>query len=334
MTTSSPSSALPAPRPLVLDDLTVERLADPGRAVGWMREAVVAAEAGDLSAPARVAIDLEEGRLVFTAGALRGEWFGYRSYDTLDTDPGEQVVVVHSAQTGRVRGIAVGNALGQVRTGALGGLAVDLLSRADAGSVGVIGSGAQAWRQIWALNAVRDIDRVSVYSRTASHADAFANRVRAELGVSATGAGSAEAAVREHDIVVLATNSSAPVLEPDWLAPGTHVTTVGPKQPGRSEFGLGLVEEADLVATDSLAQLHGYDPPSVVATSGHADRVTSLAAIAAGAAPGRRVDSDLTLYLSVGLAGTEVYLLERLLNDLMNDPTDDYCDLADGRACL
>ena len=89
------------------------------------------------------------GRLVFTVGALRGEWFGYRSYDTLDTSPGEQVVVVHHGQTGRVRGIAVGNVLGQVRTGALGGLAVDLVARPEARTVGVIGTGAQAWRQIW-----------------------------------------------------------------------------------------------------------------------------------------------------------------------------------------
>ena len=90
------------------------------------------------------------------------------------------------------------------------------------------------------------------------------------------------------------------------------MSTVGPKQRGRSEFGLDLLESADLVCTDSLAQLHAYAPPSLVATSRHAERVTSLGAIAAGAAAGRQDDADLTLYLSVGLAGTEVHLLERL----------------------
>jgi alanine dehydrogenase len=299
--------------PLLLDDAQVDRSVDPGSAVHWMREAVVAAELGELRAPPRAHADLSEGSLVFTTGRLHGEWFGYRSYDTFKTDGDEQLVVVQSARSGRVRGIAVGTLLGQVRTGALGGLAGALLSRRDAHTVAVIGSGPQAWRQVWALTAARDISSVSVHSRTPSHAEGFARRVREELDLQVHVCTTAEAAVREHDIVVLATNSKAPVIEPAWLSPGAHVTTVGPKQAGRSEFSLDLVDAADVVCTDSTAQLHAYDPPSIVATSAHANRVVSLGAIANGTAKGRQHDSELTLYLSVGLAGTEVYLLDRLL---------------------
>jgi ornithine cyclodeaminase len=299
--------------PLLLDDAQVDRAVDPSSAVYWMREAVIAAEVGELCAPPRAHADLDEGSLVFTAGRLHGEWFGYRSYDTFETDRDEQLVVVQSARSGRVRGIAVGTVLGQIRTGALGGLAAALSSRRDARTAAVIGTGPQAWRQVWALNAARDISSVSVYSRTPSHADNFARRVREELRLEAKVCVTAEAAVREHDIVILATNSNVPVIEPGWLSSGTHVTTVGPKQTGRSEFPLDLVDAADLVCTDSTAQLHAYDPPSIVATSGHANRVASLGAIANGTRPGRQRDSELTLYLSVGLAGTEVYLLDRLL---------------------
>ena len=124
--------------------------------------------------PARAYTELGEGRLVFTAGALSGEWFGYRSYDTFDVDRGEQLVVVQSARTGRVRGIAVGKVLGQMRTGALGGVAADLLARPTASTIGVIGSGNQAWSQIWAITAVRHVERVSVYSRTTAHTKGLA----------------------------------------------------------------------------------------------------------------------------------------------------------------
>jgi ornithine cyclodeaminase/alanine dehydrogenase-like protein (mu-crystallin family) len=41
-----------------------------------------------------------------------------------------------------------------------------VLARADATTVGVIGAGTQAWTQLWALTAVREIDRVRVYSPT------------------------------------------------------------------------------------------------------------------------------------------------------------------------
>ncbi len=299
--------------PTVLDDDVLERSVAAPQAVEWMREAVLAVEEGRLAAPARTFTDLGEGRLVFTTGALADEWFGYRSYDTFGIEAGEQVVVVQSARTAQVLAVAVGSSLGQIRTGALGGLAADVLARPDAGTVGVIGSGSQAWRQVWAIAGTRELDHVSIYSPTSAHAEAFAHRVLDELGVSCAIVGSAEAAVRDRGIVVLATSSRAPVIEATWLAPGTHVTTVGPKQQHASEFGLDLVEAASVVVTDSPAQLHAYDPPGIVATSEHAEHVRSLGAVVAGTAPGRHDDSDVTLYLSVGLAGTEVHLLHRVV---------------------
>jgi ornithine cyclodeaminase/alanine dehydrogenase-like protein (mu-crystallin family) len=302
--------------PPVLTDDQLRSSVRAADAVAWMREAVLAAESGALQAPARAYTDLGEGRLVFTTGALAGEWFGYRSYDTFDVEPGEQVVVLHAAGSGRVQAVAVGNILGQLRTGALGGLAADLLARPDANTLGVIGSGNHAWTQVWALTVVRQIHRAKVYSRTTSHAEAFANRVRTELAIDCVAVNSAEAAARDQDIVVLATNSRIPVVEPGWLSAGAHVTTVGPKQQHGAEFGLDLVEAADVVVTDSLSQLHAYDPPSMVATSTHADRVTSLGAVASGRRPGRRTSSETTLYLSVGLAGSEVHLLHRVATRL------------------
>src|SRR6266536_2011847 len=77
--------------------------------------------AGILIAPQRVAADLGPGRLVITAGARAPNWFGYRSYDPLGTDPGAQVVVIHDWRTGLVQAVAIGNELGPRRTGAIGG---------------------------------------------------------------------------------------------------------------------------------------------------------------------------------------------------------------------
>ena len=301
------------PSPVFADDRLLASV-EAAPAVAWMREAVVAAEEGRLYAPARASVEIGDGRLVFTAGALSGEWFGYRSYDTFDVDPGEQVVVLQSARSGRVTAIAIGNSLGQMRTGALGGLAADVLARSDANTVGIVGSGSQAWTQIWAITAIRQVERVSVFSRTSDHAEAFAQRVREELGVECDAVGSAEAASRHHGIVVLATNSRTPVIDPSWLTPGTHVTTVGPKQQGASEFGLDLVEAASIAVTDSLAQLHAYYPPNIVAASRHAEHVLSLGAVLATPSSAPRDDSEITLYLSVDLAGTDVYFLSRVVS--------------------
>jgi len=88
---------------------------------GGHAQALADAERGILIAPQRVAADLGPGRLVITAGARAPNWFGYRSYDTLGTDPGAQVVVIHDWRTGLVQAVAIGNELGPRRTGAIGG---------------------------------------------------------------------------------------------------------------------------------------------------------------------------------------------------------------------
>jgi len=279
-------------------------------AVDWMREAVLLHHFGGLTAPVRVSAEFGDARLVMTAGHVPGRWYGYRTYDTLPVAGGEQVVVVHDDHTGDVLAVAVGNELGPQRTGALGGVAAQCLASADGPvTVALVGTGKQAWTQLWALNAATDIDEVRVFSRTASARDAFAVRARSELSVAATAVADAHTAIRGARIVVLATNSSSPVIDCDWLTENVLVTTLGPKQLGRAEFPPELITGATQIVTDSLAQLRAYDPPAV-ATNVAGTGVIEPGDIVAGATvprtTGRRV------FLSVGLAGTEVYLLGKL----------------------
>ncbi|MGN9776731.1 ornithine cyclodeaminase family protein [Micromonospora sp. H33] len=299
--------------PLLFSDPEVAAALDAATTVAAMRDALRAAHDGLLVAPPRAAAALGGGRMVLTAGHLVGEWYGYRSYDTFGHPEGEQVVVLHDGRTGAVRAIAVGEELGSRRTGGLGGVAVDALARPDAATLGVIGSGRQAWTQVWAAAAVRPLREVTVHSRSAARREAFAARVRAELGVPARAAGSAEAAVAGRDVVVLATTSTAPVLDAADLAPGTHVNAVGFKQADRHEFGVDLLDRADLLVTDSPAQAAAYAPPMLAALPPYAGRLRDLGAVLAGAVPGRTGADQISLFCSTGLAGTEVFLLDRLV---------------------
>jgi ornithine cyclodeaminase/alanine dehydrogenase-like protein (mu-crystallin family) len=301
----------------ILTDADVAARVTPELAVEAMREAVLAAHRGELDAPARTVADLGEGRLLYTSGRWRDRWYGFRAYDTFDRDSNaardDQLVVVHDDSTGRLLGIVVGPELGRRRTGALGGVAVDALAPPDATALGLIGTGQQAWAQLWAVSAVRRLRSVRVFGRDESRRRAFAVRATRELDVDATAADDAHAAVDGADVVVLATNSPAPVIDTAWLPTGCHLTTVGPKQRGRSEFGEDMLAAATTLVTDSPAQLSAYDPPALASSGPIGDRVVDLGAVVAGAAPGRRHETDLTVYLSVGLAGTEVALAARLL---------------------
>jgi len=300
---------------LFFSDAEVAAQLDAHTAIGATRAALLAAHAGQLVAPPRAAAPLRGGRLVTTAGQLADEWYGFRTYDTFGHPEAEQVVVLHDARSGRVRAIAVGEEIGTRRTGAIGGVAVDLLARPDATTLGVIGAGGQAWTQVWATAAVRPLREVTVFCRTRGRREASAARVRAELGVPARAVDSAEVAVHGRDVVVLATDSPTPVISAADLAPGTHVNTVGFKQHGRAEFGSDLLDRADVLATDSLAQVAAYDPPMLAASPPYVDRLRDLGAVLAGAVPGRTAAGQVGVFCSVGLAGTQVFLLDTLARE-------------------
>ncbi|MGC5380637.1 ornithine cyclodeaminase family protein [Micromonospora sp. DT68] len=297
---------------LLYADSEVAAALDASTTVDAMRAALVAAYEGRLVAPPRATAPLGGGRLMFTAGHLAGEWYGFRSYDTFGHLEGEQLVVLHDARTGAVRAVAVGEELGSRRTGGLGGVAVDALARPDAATVGVIGSGRQAWTQVWATAAVRPLREVVVHSRSAARRDAFAARVRAELGVPARPVADPGEAVRGRDVVVLATTSVTPVLRAADLSPGTHVNAVGFKQRDRSEFGTDLLDVAELLVTDSPAQAADYRPPMLAAEPPYTRRLRDLGGIVAGAVAGRTSADQVSVFCSTGLAGTEVFLLDAL----------------------
>jgi ornithine cyclodeaminase len=280
-----------------------------------MGEAIDASYRGDLMTPPRVHADLGDGRIVFTAGRLRGSWYGYRSYDTVAQDRGSQLVVLHDEGSGKIRAVAMGNELGPRRTGAIGAVAADALAPPAATVAAIIGTGTQALTQLWALAAVRNLSQVRVFSRDAARREAFAQRAQRLHGVACDAAPTARDAVDGAQIVVLATSSPTPVIEADWLEPDAFVTTLGPKQRGRTEFGLDLPAIASLIVTDSLAQLDAYDPPNALVGTPHHDRVSSLGALRAGDVA-RPEPGSVTLFCSVGLAGTEAFLLDRIATAL------------------
>lgn len=302
----------------VLTDVDVAAL-DMRHAIAAVGRAVAAKADGMLVAPPRHRVDFPgEGALVFTIGGVTDErpLAGFRVYETFaatGTDR-SQVVAVWDTASGALSGLVVGNLLGEVRTGAIGGLAVDLMAPRDAARVAVIGTGRQARTQLMAVAAVRQLRQARVFSRSEANRGAFAGEMARKLGLDVAPAASAREAVKDADIVVCATDSETPVIEAKWLKPGAHVNTVGPKSQGAHEVGMDVVESASLIATDSPDQARAYDPPFFLTGTPHMDRVIDLAMIIAGRVIRRADAGGNTLFCSTGLAGTEVVVAAALLD--------------------
>jgi ornithine cyclodeaminase len=294
------------PGVLLLLDEDVRSALTPGLAVDAAASALVDAYRERLAAPPRLHADLDDISITFTAGGYPKGSVGFRAYGTWPEDA-DQLVVVWD-EDGRIDGIVVGWELGARRTGALGGAAARALAPVGPCRVAVIGSGRQAWTQLWALSAVRDVEDVAVFSPHPAHRDAFASRAVDELELPARSTGSAEDATRDATVVILATRATQPVIDAGWIDAGTHVTTVGPKLASAHETPLGLVERASIVASDSPQQASSFGEPFFT------DRpLTHLGGILAGTERGRTRTDEITLYCSTGLAGSEVVIAQRLL---------------------
>lgn len=279
----------------------------PTLAVEAARAALIDAYQGRLESPPRIHATVGRGALVFTAGGYAEGACGVRVYQTGQA-AADQAVLVWDGD-GRLSGCIVGVELGSMRTGALGAAATGALARTDAQIASVIGSGRQAWAQLWALTAVRQIVEVRVYSPTEGHRRAFAERAAGELGLNATPVPSAQQAVVGADIVILATRSEQPVISSAWVTAGAHVNTVGPKMLSAHETPPDLAADAAVLVSDSPGQAAAYGEPFFTSRE-----LTHLGAVLCNDTPGRTSDADITMYASTGLAGSEVVVANALLN--------------------
>jgi len=225
------------------------------------------------------------------------------------------LVPLYHAATGELLALIEADYLGQMRTGAASGIATKYMARADARTVGIVGSGLQARTQLEAIAVVRKLERVRAFGRDPERRTQFCKEMSERLGVSVTPAGSAEEAVHGADIVVAATTASKPVVKGEWLAAGTHVNAIGANFPQKRELDDEAIRRAAVIAVDSVEQSKLEAGDLIQPFGGDAARwasVRELAQVVAGKAAGRNSASDITLFKSNGIATWDVAVAARI----------------------
>ena len=191
------------------------------------------------------------------------------------------------------------------RTAGASAYAADRLARADARHHVIVGSGRIARQLADAYRSIRPIARVSVWSRTAQHAQAAAKELERN-GANASAVADLERAVRGADIVSCATLSTEPIVRGDWLAPGVHLDLVGAFRADMRETDDAAVQRADLVVVDrrESALREGGDIVQAIRSGAVTDAAIAaeLTDFARGAHAGRTSTGQITLFKSVGFA--------------------------------
>ena len=167
----------------------------------------------------------------------------------LDQVPAIRATVIWTGRGEQL--VADGSSITTLRTGAVVGVATDLLAPADATRLTVIGSGAQAPDQVRAVLAVRPIADVTITGRSADRAAALARELAAEFpDVRFTSGTDVDASVAEAHIICCATSSSTPLFTADALPDTVHVNAIGAFRPTMRELPRDLLATASTVLVD------------------------------------------------------------------------------------
>ena len=210
--------------------------------------------------------------------------------------------VLHDAGTGVPLAWIDGDEITARRTAATSALAASWLAPAGARHLAVIGAGRISRLLPEAHRVTRPIERVTVWARSPSRAEALVAALAAQ-GFDAHAATSVEAAVAEADIVSCATLAPAPIVFGRWLAPGSHLDLIGSFSPAMREAddacfdAAGVIVDSDDAPTKS-GDLIGPLARGIIARA----EIGTLAELARGQRESGRPSGQRTVFKSVGSA--------------------------------
>ena len=154
------------------------------------------------------------------------------------------LVLLFSTATGEPLAIFPDGMIQPMRVAATSALGAKSLAREDSSVVTILGSGWQARSQARAIMCVRKVKEMRVYSTRQAMREEFAREMSPVVGLDIKVYDKPEKAVAGADIVLAATNAIVPVMKPEWIEKGQHISTIKP-----GEFSPGVVARAEVKAT-------------------------------------------------------------------------------------
>jgi thiomorpholine-carboxylate dehydrogenase len=227
-------------------------------------------------------------------------------------------IVLLDPETGALRALLDGRYITEARTAAVSAVSSRLLARRTAASLAIIGSGVQARSHLEALSRVHRLKQVAVWSPNKLHRDQFVEYAKTATGSDpgsdpkvtpkVTAVDHAGEAVVGADVIVLVTASPTPVIESGWVKPGAHVISVGACRPTQREMDPALTARARLFVDSREAALVESGDVVLGIQEGRfgADHIAGEIGEVVNGAPGRRSDTDITIFKSLGMAVEDV----------------------------
>lgn len=293
------------------------------------KDALESYSRGQTNIPLRINIDVPkyEGQSLYMPGYVQGvNALGVKivSIYPKNIEKGKDSVpasmILLDDETGEICSIMDGTYLTRLRTGAVAGLATDILSRKDSKIFVLIGTGGQAEAQIEAVLNVRDIEEIRVYGRNNKKTEEFVKkmivRFKDLFPAKIVAVDDIDEAIKDCDIITTVTTSKVPVFEGKFVKQGTHINGIGSYTPEMQEIDEYTLMNANKIYMDTkegvLSESGDFITPMKYGKLLESDITGELGEVIIGKIKARESDEEITLFKSVGTAALDVVIARRI----------------------
>ena len=257
--------------------------------------------------------DGSTGALLLMPSWVDNEAVGVKVVTYFPANAGSNVPTVNAAYlmfdgaTGLPVAAIDGDALTARRTAAVSALSARSLARSDSRRLLVVGTGQLAPNLAMAHAAERELEAVMVWGRNADAAAMLAATL-VDQGLPAAAIPDLAEGVTSADIISCATGATSPLIQGEWLRPGTHVDLVGGFRPDMREADDEVVQRA-VIFVDTMAGATASGDLAQPLADGlitHSDIAADLAGLVAGSHRGRASADEITMFKSAGFAAADL----------------------------
>lgn len=227
-------------------------------------------------------------------------------------------MLVFDEVSGAVRAVIDSDLVTDLKTAADSALGARYLARPGSQSILVIGAGRvaenviRAYRQTFA-----NLSQIMIWNRTTEKAQKLADDLGRE-GIKVSVMSDLAAAVARADIVTTATMSTSPILQGDWVQPGTHIDLIGAFKADMREADDALLRKSLICVDNRDTTLHHIGEIKIPLETGVIttnDIIADLYQLKQGASV-RSAPSDITVFKNGGGAHLDLMIADAILTSI------------------
>ena len=312
-------------------------------AIEAVKEAFIVHSEGSIKVPLRINIrsDKYNGNMLFMPAYCEKKDAASLKIVSVYPDNKEKNLPSTPAQvllidptTGIVLSIMDGTYITALRTGAASGAAFSVLAKPECKTGALIGTGTQAAMQLEAMIVSKNPKLVKVYSRNKDRLNNFVKNMSTKFkskAVELVACESADAAVKDADILITATNSDRPLFSVESCKPGLTISAVG-------SFTRQM-QELDTTVLKKASKIYYDDKEAMLEEAGEIIKALenrdidekkfsgSLGEALAGKIKLRENDEEIIVFKSVGLGIQDLVTAKQVYDNAISKNIGKYIDI-------